>query len=97
MEHIFLGLLIGLGIYLAPVILAFFVVIIAVIVVGLEVFFEYLGKIFKKDKNVWNIKRSKIDIRLFIVNLKEILKGAINETYTRLRYAICYWKQQEKI
>ena len=52
MEYIFLGLLIGLGIYLAPVIMAFFVVIIAVIVVGLEVFFEYLGKIFKKDKNV---------------------------------------------
>ena len=40
MEYIFLGLLIGLGIYLAPVIIAFFVVIFAVIVVGLEVFFE---------------------------------------------------------
>lgn len=53
MEHIFLGLLIGLGIYLASVILAFFVVIFAVIVVGLEVFFEYLGKIFggKKEMN----------------------------------------------
>ena len=52
MEYIYLGLLIGLGIYLAPVILAFFVVIIGVVVIGLGVFFEYLGKIFKKDKNV---------------------------------------------
>ena len=50
MEYIFLGLLIGLGIYLAPVILAFFVVIIAVIVVGLEVFLEDLGKIFGGKK-----------------------------------------------
>lgn len=50
MEYIFLGLLIGLGIYLAPVILAFFVVIFAVIVVGLEVFFECLGKIFRGKK-----------------------------------------------
>ena len=46
MEYIFLGLLIGLGIYLAPVILAFFVGIITVIFIGLGVFFEYLGKIF---------------------------------------------------
>ena len=46
MEYIFLGLLIGLGIYLAPVILAFFVGIFAVVIVGLSVFFEYLGKIF---------------------------------------------------
>ena len=56
MEYIFLGLLIGIGIYLAPVVLAFFVgiigVIIAVVYVVLGVFFEYLGKIFKKDKNV---------------------------------------------
>lgn len=52
MEYIFFGLLVGLGIYLAPVIMAFFVVIIAVVIVGLVVFFEYLGKIFKKDKNV---------------------------------------------
>ena len=50
MEYIFFGLLIGLGIYLAPVIMAFFVVIIAVIVVGLGVFFEYLGKIFGGKK-----------------------------------------------
>ena len=52
MEYIFLGLLVGLGIYLAPVILAFFIGIIAVVIVGLGVFFEYLGKIFGKDKNV---------------------------------------------
>ena len=45
MEDIFFGLLIGLGIYLALV-----VVIFAVIVVGLEVFFEYLGKIFGGKK-----------------------------------------------
>ena len=50
MEYIFFGLLIGLGIYLAPVILAFFVGIIAVIIVGLGVFFEYLGKIFGGKK-----------------------------------------------
>ena len=54
MEYIFLGLLIGLGIYLAPVILAFFVVIFAVIIVGLEVFFEYLGKIFGGKKRWMN-------------------------------------------
>ena len=54
MEYIFLGLLIGLGIYLAPVIIAFFVVIFAVIVVGLEVFFEYLGKIFGGKKRWMN-------------------------------------------
>ena len=52
MEYIVLGLLVGLGIYLAPVIIAFFVVIFAVVVVGLGEFFKYLGKIFKKDKNV---------------------------------------------
>ena len=52
MEYIFLGLLIGLGIYLAPVILAFFIGIIGVVFIGLDVFLEYLGKIFKKDKNV---------------------------------------------
>ena len=50
MEDIFFGLFIGLGIYLAPVIIAFFVVIFAVIVVGLKVFFEYLGKIFGGKK-----------------------------------------------
>ena len=50
MEYIFLGLLIGLGIYLAPVIMAFAVVIIAVISVGLGVLFEYLGKIFGGKK-----------------------------------------------
>ena len=54
MEYIFLGLLIGLGIYLAPVIMAFFVVIIAVIIVGLEVLFEYLGKIFRGKKRWMN-------------------------------------------
>ena len=52
MEYIFFGLLIGLGIYLAPVILAFFIGIIGVVIIGLGVFLEYLGKIFKKDKNV---------------------------------------------
>ena len=50
MEYIFLGLLVGLGIYLAPVILAFFVGIIAVVFIGLGVFFEYLGKIFGGKK-----------------------------------------------
>ena len=54
MEYIFFGLLIGLGIYLAPVILAFFVgiiaVVIAVVYVVLGVFFEYLGKIFGSKK-----------------------------------------------
>lgn len=50
MEYIYLGLLIGLGIYLAPVILAFFVGIIAVVFIGLGVFFEYLGKIFGGKK-----------------------------------------------
>ena len=50
MEYVFLGLLIGIGIYLAPVILAFFVGIIAVIIVGVGVFFEYLGKIFGGKK-----------------------------------------------
>ena len=50
MEYIFLGLLIGLGIYLAPVILAFFVGIIAVVFIGFGVFFEYLGKIFGGKK-----------------------------------------------
>ncbi len=50
MEYIFFGLLIGLGIYLAPVILAFFVGIIAVVIVGLGVFFEYLGEIFGDKK-----------------------------------------------
>ena len=50
MEYVFLGLLIGLGIYLVPVIMAFFVVIIAVISVGLGVLFEYLGKIFGGKK-----------------------------------------------
>ena len=51
MEYIFLGLLIGLGIlYLAPVILAFFVGIIAVVFIGFRVFFEYLGKIFGGKK-----------------------------------------------
>ena len=54
MEYIFLGLLIGLGIYLAPVIMAFFVVIIAVIVVGIGEFFEYLGKIFGGKKRWMN-------------------------------------------
>ena len=52
MEYIFFGLLIGLGIYLAPVIMAFAVVIITVIFIGIGELFEYLGKIFKKDKNV---------------------------------------------
>ena len=50
MEYIFLGLSIGLGIYLAPVILAFFVGIIAVVFIGFSVFFEYLGKIFGGKK-----------------------------------------------
>ena len=50
MEYIFLGLMVGLGIYLAPVILAFFIGIIAVVIVGLGVFFEYLGKIFGGKK-----------------------------------------------
>ena len=50
MEYIYLGLLIGLGLYLAPVILAFFIGIVAVVIVGLEVFFEYLGKIFGGKK-----------------------------------------------
>ena len=54
MEYIFFGLLIGLGIYLAPVILAFFVGIIAVIFIGLGVFFEYLGKIFGGKKRWMN-------------------------------------------
>ena len=52
MEYIFLGLLIGLGIYLAPVILAFFVGIIGVVIIGLGVFLEYLSKIFGNNKNV---------------------------------------------
>ena len=46
MEYIFLGLSIGLGIYLAPVILAFFVGIIGVVIIGLGSLFEFLGKIF---------------------------------------------------
>ena len=50
MEYIFLGLLIGLGIYLAPVILAFFVVIFAVIFIGIGELFKYLGKIFGGKK-----------------------------------------------
>ena len=50
MAYIFFGLLIGLGLYLAPVILAFVVGIIAVIFIGLGVFFEYLGKIFGGKK-----------------------------------------------
>ena len=50
MEYIFLGLLIGLGIYLAPVILAFFVGIIGVVIIGLGELFEYLGKIFGSKK-----------------------------------------------
>ena len=50
MEYIYLGLLIGLGIYLAPVVLAFFVGIIAVIFIGFGVFLEYLGKIFGGKK-----------------------------------------------
>ena len=50
MEYIYLGLLIGLGIYLAPVILAFFVGIIAVVFIGIGEFFEYLGKIFGGKK-----------------------------------------------
>ena len=50
MEYIFLGLLIGLGIYLAPVILAFFVGIIAFIIVGLSVLFEHLVKFFGSKK-----------------------------------------------
>ena len=50
MEYIFLGLLIGLGIYLAPVIMAFFVGIFAVVFIGLGVLFEYLGKIFGGKK-----------------------------------------------
>ena len=31
---------------------------------------------------MFKILENKIDIRLFAVNLKEILKGATNETYT---------------
>ena len=50
MEYVFLGLLIGLGIYLAPVIMAFFVVVFAVVIVGLGELFEYLGKIFGGKK-----------------------------------------------
>ena len=50
MEYIFLGLLIGLGIYIAPVILAFFVGIIGVVIIGFVVLFEYLGKIFGSKK-----------------------------------------------
>ena len=50
MEYIFFGLLIGLGIYLAPVILAFFVGIIAFIIVGTSVFFEYLVEFFGSKK-----------------------------------------------
>ncbi len=50
MEYIFFGLLIGLGIYLTPVILAFFIGIISFIYVVLCVFFEYLGKIFGGKK-----------------------------------------------
>lgn len=50
MEYVFFGLLVGIGIYLAPVILAFFVGIIAVVFIGLGVFFEYLGKIFGGKK-----------------------------------------------
>ena len=52
MEYIFFGLLIGLGIYLAPVIVAFTVVIITVIFIGIGELFEYLGKIFG-GKNRW--------------------------------------------
>ena len=58
MEYIFLGLLIGLGIYLAPVILAFFggifAVVVAVVYVVLGVLFEYLGKIFGGKKRWMN-------------------------------------------
>ena len=54
MEYIFLGLLIGLGIYLAPVILAFFVVIFAVIFIGIGELFKYLGKIFGGKKRWMN-------------------------------------------
>ena len=54
MEDIFFGLLVGLGIYLTPVIMAFFVVIIAVIIVGLGVLFEYLSKIFGGKKRWMN-------------------------------------------
>ena len=50
MEYLFFGLLIGLGIYLAPVIMAFTVVIITVIFIGIGEFFEYLGKIFGGKK-----------------------------------------------
>lgn len=50
MEYIFLGLLIGLGIYLAPVILAFFVGIITIVILGLGDLFEHLGKIFGSKK-----------------------------------------------
>ena len=50
MEYIFFGLLIGLGIYLAPVVLAFFIGIFAFVFVILSVFFEYLGKIFGGKK-----------------------------------------------
>ena len=50
MEYIFFGLLIGLGIYLAPVILAFFFFFFAVVFIGFGVFFEYLGKIFGGKK-----------------------------------------------
>ena len=51
MEYIFFGLLIGLGLYLAPVVLVFFIGIIGVIIIGLGVFFEYLSKIFGGKKN----------------------------------------------
>ena len=50
MEYIFLGLLVGLGIYLAPVIMAFAVVIITVIFIGIGELFEYLGKFFGGKK-----------------------------------------------
>ena len=39
-----------LGIYLAPAILAFFAGIIAVVIIGLTVLFEHLGKIFGGKK-----------------------------------------------
>ena len=54
MEHIFLGLLVGLGIYLAPVIMAFAVVIITVIFIGIGELFKYLGKIFGGKKRWMN-------------------------------------------
>ena len=63
MEYIFFGLLIGLGIYLAPVILAFAVGIIGVVIIGLieDIEIKISGRKYTNEQVLRDIEDSQAD------------------------------------